>query len=148
MGRPDISGTWRFNPARSALQIKAPDASRFVIEHREPLLRLSRTHTAGGKSDTFTLDLTTDGKEVIFSHAGMRVRARAFWEGEILVFDSVLMRGEEEASNVVRYSVSEDGRSLTAEERLRSRETSYDNVWVLERDETSEGAPRGGGREG
>lgn len=141
MPGPDFSGTWNFNPARSALQIKAPDATRFVIEHSEPLLRLSRTHTAGGKSDTFTLDLTTDGREVAFDHAGMRVLARAYWEGNTLVFDSRLLRGKEEASNVVRYSLSEDGKTFTAEERLRSREMNYDNVWVLERAETPEGAP-------
>ena len=33
----------------------------------------------------------------------------------------------------MRYRLSEDGRTLRAEERFRSRDLSYDNLWVLER---------------
>jgi hypothetical protein len=54
VAKPNFSGTWRFNPAKSALQISPPDATVFVIEHREPALRVARTHITGGKSDTFT----------------------------------------------------------------------------------------------
>lgn len=49
--RPDFTGTWRFNPARSVLQIAAPDATIFVVDHREPTLRISQTHIVGDKQD-------------------------------------------------------------------------------------------------
>lgn len=61
MPKPNFTGTWKFNPANSVLQIPAPDATVFVIDHREPVLRISRTHIVGEKQDTFSLDLTTDG---------------------------------------------------------------------------------------
>lgn len=131
--KPDFSGTWKFDPARSVLQIPPPDSTVFVIEHREPLLRITRTHVIGGKSDTFTLDLTTDGREVALDRGDLRLRARAYWDGETLVFDSVVARGGEEGSNVVRYTLAEDGQSFRAEERFRSRAVNYDNVWILKR---------------
>lgn len=51
----------------------------FVLDHRAPTLRIARTHTAGGKSDTFALDLTTDGKDVALDRGNLRLRARAYW---------------------------------------------------------------------
>jgi hypothetical protein len=133
MSRPDFSGTWRFNPARSVLQIPAPDSTLFVIDHREPLFRLSRTHVIGGKSDSFALDLTTDGQEVTLERGDLLLRARAYWDGDTLVFDSRLVRGGESATNVVRYRLGEAGDSFVAEESFRGEHLSYDNTWVLER---------------
>lgn len=133
MPKPDFSGTWIFNPGKSALQIAAPDSTVFVIDHREPLFRLSRTHTAGDNSDTFSLDLTTDGKEVTLDHGPMRLRARAYWEEDTLVFDAKVNRGGMECTNVVRYSLAADLGSFVAEERFRSSALSYDNTWVLEK---------------
>jgi hypothetical protein len=132
--KPDFSGTWRFNRSKSRLQIPPPDSTIFVVEHLEPAFRLSRTHMSGDKSDTFTLDLTTDGKEVEFLQDDLQIRARGYWEGETLVFDSSLLRGDEHATNVVRYTLSVTKDSLVAEERFRSKNLNYDNVWVMERE--------------
>jgi hypothetical protein len=131
--KPDFSGTWQFNPARSVLQIPPPDSTVFVIDHREPLFRITRTHVVGDKSDTFTLDLTTDGKEVALDREGLHLRARAYWDGATLVFDSKLTRGGVEGTNIVRYALAKDALSFTAEERFRSAARSYDNLWVLDR---------------
>lgn len=131
--KPDFSGTWRFNPEKSALQIPAPDATIFVIDHREPMLRITRTHTVGGKSDTFTLDLTTDGKETALDRGDLQLRARVYWDGDVLVFDSQVTRGGQEGTNVVRYTLAPDLGSFVAEERFRSKELNYDNKWVMER---------------
>lgn len=133
MPKPDFSGTWSFDPGKSKLEISPPESSVFVVEHREPHLRLSRTHVFGGKSDTFTLELTTDGREAVIERGGLRLRARAYWDGDTLVFDSRVARGGEEATNLVRYDLAADRKSFVAEERFRSAKLSYDNTWVLER---------------
>ena len=133
MPKPDFSGTWKFNPARSRLQIPVPDTTIFVMEHREPALRITRTHIAGERRDTFSLDLTTDGRETAVDRGDLRIHARVTWEGDTLVFDTRLVRAGEEASNVVRYSLSEDGKTFVAEERFRGASLSYDNLWVLDR---------------
>ena len=43
--KPDFSGTWIFDRAKSKLEIDPPTKSIFVIEHRDPKFSLSRTHT-------------------------------------------------------------------------------------------------------
>lgn len=133
MQKPNFTGTWKFNPGKSKLQIPAPDWTVFVVEHTEPGFRLSRTHVVGQKSDTFTLDLTTDGTEVDILRGDLHLRARAYWEGETLVFDSHLVRGGEDATNIVRYKLDDTLDSFVAEEQFRSKSLCYDNIWLLER---------------
>jgi hypothetical protein len=134
MAQTDFSGTWRFNSSKSTLQIAAPDATIFVIDHREPFLRLTRTHVVGQTSDTFELELTTDGKEVTVRRGDLLLRSRAYWEGETLVFDTKLLRAGEEGTNLVRYTLTPDGNSFVAEERFRSDTLNYDNTWVLDKE--------------
>ena len=133
MGRPDFSGRWEFSPSKSSLQIPAPDSTTFVIEHNEPRFHLTRTHVFGGNSDTFSLELTTDGKPVEVNHAGLSIRASLRWEGVTLVFDSTLDRNGERATNTVRYRLSEDDQVFLADERFRSEGLNYDNRWVFDR---------------
>ncbi len=130
---PDLTGTWKFIPEKSSLQIPQPESTLFVIEHREPQLRLTRTHVFGGKPDTFAIDLTTDGRQVEFEHGGVHARARAYWDDRTLVFDSHVSRAGEEGTNIVRYDLSDDGGTLTARERFRGTAMKYDNIWVMEK---------------
>ena len=132
MNKPDFSGTWKFNPNRSRLQIEPPESTVFVLDHREPLFRISRTHVFRGKRDTFELQLSTDGKEVTGEHGTMRFRSRAYWEGDVLIFESNIETAGGQGTNTVRYRL--DGDSLVAEEHLRSTTINYDNVWVLEKE--------------
>lgn len=132
-----FTGTWTFNRERSRLQIAAPDATVFVVDHRGPLLRISRTHFSGETRDTFSLDLTTDGPEVVVDRSNVRLRCRAPWEGDILVFETSVMRESHRGTNVVRYALSSDRNVLQAEERFRSDSLNYDNVWMLDRVETA-----------
>ena len=130
---PDFSGIWEFDPKRSSLQIESPESSIFVIEHREPHWRLERTHVFGGSEDTFTMELTTDGKPVVLNHCGWEFHARLYWDGETLVLDSKFTRDGELVTNVVRYTLADNGRTFIAEERLRGEQHSHDNRWVFEK---------------
>jgi len=132
MKRPNFTGTWKFNPSKSVLQIHAPDSTVLAIDHREPIFRLSRTHTVGKTSDTFALDLTTDGTEVTVERDNMMLRARARWAGDTLVFHTTLIQGGVDASNIVKYKLTGID-SLVADECFRSKTLSYDNIWMLDR---------------
>jgi len=134
MTKPDFTGTWKFNPGKSVLQIPAPDSTILVLEHCEPVFRVRRTHVLGQTSDVFTLDLTTDGRAITVDKADAHIRARAYWDNDTLVFDTSLVRQGEEATNVVRYSLIGSHDGLTAEERFRGSHQSYDNVWVMDRE--------------
>ena len=67
------------------------------------------------------------------THAGFEIHASLRWEGETLLFDSTLEREGEQATNIVRYQLSDDGQMFIAEERFRGREHSYENTWVFDK---------------
>ncbi len=136
MSKPNFTGTWRFDPRKSALQIPTPDSTLFIIEHREPVFHFSRTHVFQGKADTIDLQLTTDGKEITGQHGDIEFRSRAFWDEETLVFETNLQQGEDDGVNIVRYKLGNAGNLLMAEESLRSRRLNYENKWVLTRSKT------------
>lgn len=131
--KPNFTGTWKVNLQKSKLQIPPPESTVFLVEHDEPRLKITRTHVFSGKSDTFTILLTTDGHETVLKDAQRTIYSRAYWEGNVLVFDSRIVTEAGEATNVVRYRMAKDGQSFTARERLRSPKLNYDNVWVMER---------------
>ena len=132
--KPDFTGTWKFNPQKSKLQIAAPDSTVFVVEHREPHFRLSRTHTFAGKSDTWGIELTTDGKEFTREEPQRTLRGRLVWEGDALVFTvHIWQRDGEELTDRVKYVLASDHKSFTAYESYRGRTAHADNVWVLEK---------------
>ena len=133
MAKPDFTGSWKFNPDKSSLQIPAPESTTFVIDHREPRFHLERTHVFGGNSDTFCIDLITNGEAVVRAHAGFEINASLYWKAETLVFDSKLEREGEQATNIVRYSLSDDGQSFIAIEQFCGKEYSYENTWVFDR---------------
>jgi len=133
MKKLNFTGIWKYNSTKSSLQIQPPDESVFVIDHRDPVFKMSRTHVVGGKRDTLELDLTTDGKEISVERGDLRFRSRTFWDGEILVFETNLVQGGKEGLNIVRYTLTESGDSLSAVERFRSKDLNYDNTWVLDK---------------
>jgi hypothetical protein len=129
--KPDFSGVWNLNLKESKLQIPPPDSGVFRIEHREPTFRLSRTFVRGGQEDVSTLDLTTDGKEVVQEEGAETFRGRLSWKGDDLFLDSTLTIGNRSGLNQVTYHLSGDGKVLTATEAFRGPRLKYDNVWVF-----------------
>ena len=132
--RPDFSGRWKMNPGKSHLQTALPDSTLFRIEHREPTFKLTRTHNVKGVADTFSIALTTDGKEVVTRDGERVIHSRCAWDGPRLVFDSRIVLKDVEATNLVTYSLSADGMELTAVEHFRSPGLTYDNLWVFDRE--------------
>jgi hypothetical protein len=132
--KPNFSGVWKFDPDKSSLQIPPPTSSIFQIEHQEPSFNMVRTHIYSEKSDTWSIHLTTDGKEFVQEENGEKLVGRLYWEDDTLVFDSKIYTRTREASNIVRYELSEDGKTLTAIERFRGPAVKYDNIWVFEKD--------------
>jgi len=110
-----------------------PDSTVFIIEHREPRFHLERTHVVGETRDEFQIDLTTDGRVTHSTHGGMHIESRAFWDGDVLVFDSLVTVGGEKGTNVVRYEIADGGKSLIARERVEFQSQSHSNLWVFDR---------------
>ena len=130
---PDFSGTWVMNKFRTRLEIAMPDSSIFHVRHDDPVLTITRIHAAGGKADTITLALRTDGTAVELNGHGVVVTNRTWWDGDEIVSESHVPQSAGVATNIVRYSLSADGDTFYGEERFQSATLQYHNRWVFDR---------------
>jgi hypothetical protein len=133
--KTNFSGDWVFNPEKSKLEIKVElESATFTIDHKEPDFRFSRVFVIGGKDNALAWALTTDGKETVEEEPGQTLHSRLYWDGDVLVFDvRIVLKDGREATNVVRYSLRDGGRTFVAEEKFRGPVLKYDNLWVADR---------------
>jgi hypothetical protein len=133
--QPNLSGTWLLDLAASDLHFKkSPIASTFTIRHNDPNFHLKRTHVyRDGKRDTWSIDLITDGKhEVVRSDGPNRDVTRMYWDNDVLVLDEKSTAPDGSfGTNVVRYSLSKDEKTLTAQEHEEHPGGQLTNRWVL-----------------
>jgi hypothetical protein len=62
--RPDFSGWWKLDAAKSDIEEPNLKGALFHIEHRDPAFRIARTLVYGGETKTMNFDLRTDGRPV------------------------------------------------------------------------------------
>jgi hypothetical protein len=132
--KPNFSGSWVVNLEKSKLEIKVElESATFTIDHKEPNFRFSRVFVIGGKDNALAWALTTDGKEAVTVDDGRTDHSRLYWDGDVLAFEvRMVLKDGREATNVVRYSLRDGGRTFVAEEKFRGPVLKYDNLWVAD----------------
>jgi len=134
--RPDYSGEWTLSTARSRIDQRIAatiESGRASIVQTQARLTFRRTFISGGKEDKVSWDLALDGTESETTNGPVTRRARLDWDGEVLVLRERLSAPQGEATNTVRYSLLDGGRTLEARESFRGPRLQYDNVWVFGR---------------
>jgi nuclear transport factor 2 (NTF2) superfamily protein len=131
--KPDFSGTWEFNPAKSRLEMTAPTKSTFWIEHRDGKFKLTRTHVWDGRWDTMSFEAPTDGEEHYEKSEFSESWTRLYWMGQELVLDMKLADRGERGTNVVHCRLANAGETLVAAEWYHMPGAQHHNLWVLDR---------------
>lgn len=133
--KPDFSGVWVIDPQRSQLAAWAKfDSTTITIEHREPRFHFHRVSVKAGKTDETIYELTTDGAEKVEKDGGRTSRSRLSWDGDTLVFEATMSLPDgRQATDVVRYTLKDGGKTFVAEEKFRGPVVKYDNLWVAGR---------------
>jgi hypothetical protein len=130
----NYGGTWIFDPEQSRLETPQPNAVTATIEHDDPRFHLHVLHVHGDRTRTVDLRLTTDGREVAsISPEGGETSNRMHWDGNVLVLDGCYLDGGAKTANVVRHTLSADGKQLSADERASGPRYSYHNLWDFRR---------------
>lgn len=134
--RPNFTGQWAFNRARSVVRVdglaELDDVDLRII-HSDPILRVQRRFVLRGQEHAIDVELIADGQERTTIVAGEPRRVRLTWEGASLIFVTRMAMPHGEGLNTVQYVLSDDGRELEAAERFRSETLNYDNHWVFDR---------------
>ena len=134
--KPDFSGEWVLNKAKTRLQfpdITAIDRGSMEIERQGTSFHFKRVFVIGLEKDIYSYELTADGKETTTKEGQRKIVSKSYWDGDALVYDTRIHAPEGDATNVVHYRLKEDGQILEAEEHFRGPKHKHDNVWIFER---------------
>ncbi len=135
--KPNLSGTWIFSAQKSSLKMPAPTSMTLLIAQSDPQISFSRNQVYGDQKFDWTLEALTDGqKEVVQQLPAYTANIRVYWEGSALVLDQKITATDgTKASDIVTYSLVENGSTLEAVERQTfvGGKGSTTNKWVYEK---------------
>ena len=132
--RPNFSGEWKMNAAKSNFgPMPAPESRTDKIDHKDPSLKLTSTFTTPQGERTREWSCTTDGKECENAMGQVSFKSSTKWDGGNLVVDSKGSFSNNEVQIKEKWSLSEDGKTLTIERHLSSSMGEGDQKIVLEK---------------
>jgi hypothetical protein len=128
--RPNFTGIWKLDVHRSALNSKPPESVTLYIHQSDPDFHLRRTEVQHGKSSAWSVHGRTNGEILEQKSRGGVKRTHMYWQGSQLVLEwkNHEKDGETE-QKTVRYSLSDDGRTLVANEF----DNDHESKWVFTR---------------
>jgi len=149
-GKPDFSGTWKLNVAKSEFgPVPGPSAQTDVIEQSGQTIKIGvNAETDMGKLQ-YTQTLTTDGREVTIApdapgaHPNPEVTLQsvsAAWNGSTLDVSQKLTYGSDPVTGVSHYTLSADGKVLTISSDYVSPMGEAERTFVFEKQDASASA--------
>ena len=133
-GRPNYSGTWKLNVAKSDFgPIPGPETRIDVIEHSDPALKVSTSQNGPQGKQEYTLNLTTDGKEMTNNPGGLEVKSIGGWEANNLVMNVKLKFQDNDVEAKTTWLLSGDGKTLTQNQHLTTAMGELDQKMIFEK---------------
>ena len=134
-GKPDFTGTWTLNPARSDFGGLSPPQSMVSrVEHKEPELRVSTTVTTAQGPNNNSYIYRTDGVEQTNTVRGGVSTSKARWVEQELVVDVHVRTPTGEMDFTDVWRVPADRTSLTVVRTLRGPRGEQKQKFVYDRD--------------
>jgi len=132
--KPNFSGTWKLNTAKSDFgAMPAPDSRTDKITHDDPALTDSLTQSGQMGEVNAELKYSTDGKETTNTVRGNEVKSTAKWEGDELAIAGKAQFNGADVTLTDRWSLSADGKTLTILRHVNSPMGETDQKIVLEK---------------
>ena len=132
--KPDFSGTWKLNVAKSDFgALPGPQSRTDVITHKDPSLSDSATVESAEGKQQYTANFTTDGKEVTNQISGREVKATMKWAGNNLAVVSKLVYNETDVIGNSTWELSADGKTFTISIHYASSMGETDQKLVFEK---------------
>lgn len=134
--KPDFSGTWKLNVAKSEFgPLPAPTSRTDVITHKEPSLSNSVTAEGAQGKQEYTLSYTIDGKEALNKMGPREVKSTLKWVGSDLVISSKFVFNDMDVTSESTWTLSPDGKTLTVKAHFKSAMGEADQKLVFEKQE-------------
>jgi hypothetical protein len=128
--KPNVSGTWKMNRAKSTFASGGPEGITITFEQKEQTLRevFIIVRPEGGER-TLNLTYTIDGKPGVNKFEGNEINTVASWEGASLV----IVFKRDDGSFTRKFTMSEDGKTMTIAVRQTGPRGDNDDTVFLEK---------------
>lgn len=134
--KPNFTGNWKLNATKSDFGgMPAPSKFEQKIAHNEPELKVSMLFA--GEFGEFSADsvYTTDGKECVNTSSMGQSKSTVNWEGDTLVVVTKMDMQGNEVTMTNKYTLSEDGKTLTIQGHFSSAQGEGDSKIVMDKAE-------------
>ncbi len=132
--RPNLSGTWKLNVAKSDFgPFPAPVSRIDNVEENAPVITVKTVQEDERGKHDLNLKFTTDGKEAVNSIMGREVKGTATWEGNNLVVLSKLVMDQGEVTIKSVYGLTPDGKTMNVNSHIESPMGEVDQKMVMEK---------------
>ena len=129
--KPNFSGTWRLDKAKSNYgPVSPPNRMERKIVHEDPMLKMIIVQANDEGERTLEQVYRTDGSESVNKVGNREVTSTAKWDGPVLVISSE--RGDFAQSE--RWTLSEDGQVLTLVNRIKSPKGNFEVTVVMDKE--------------
>lgn len=136
--KPDFSGTWKLNVAKSDFGVLGgPDSRTDVITHKEPSISAKVVAEGARGKQEFTINYTTDGKEALNKMGEREIKSTVKWAGSSLVINSKFVYNDADVVADANWTLSSDGKTLTITQHFSSSLGEADQKIVLEKQEAA-----------
>ena len=137
--KPNYSGEWKLNPAKSDFGQMPSMPSSFVrkIDHKDPEMKVSTSMTMQQGAITTDAKYTTDGKESVNNVRGADVKSVMGWKGNdiSLVSKRPLPDGSGEITSTESWTLSEGGKTMTVVSEMAAPQGKMTFRLVMEKQE-------------
>jgi hypothetical protein len=132
--KPNFTGDWTLNVDKSNFgPMPAPTTMTQKINHEDPNLKLSVAQTGAQGDLSYDVAYTTDGKETTNNIRDMEAKSTAKWEGDALIVETKLNAGGTDILIKGKWTLSEDGKTLTNTSHLVSPQGEIDFTSVFDK---------------
>jgi hypothetical protein len=132
--KPNFSGEWKMNPERTDYgTVPKPEKMLRKIVHEDPNLRIVATQSGPRGETSSELKLVIDGKEQVIRMGNVEVKTTARWDGPILRIDSKRPFQTGEIVMQEKWTLSDEGKTLTIATHIIVPRGEADITVVLEK---------------
>jgi hypothetical protein len=132
--KPNFSGTWKLNPAKSDLAGQPPYSAIVRIDHKEPRITSTYKVNIRGREIEETINFTTDGSETKNKTSDAEMTYKARWEGLVMIREAKgKMSNGVSLTRQDRWTLSKDGKELTMRRHSSTDNAEEEVRFVLEK---------------
>jgi len=113
-GKPDFSGDWKLNAAKSSFgPIPPPATYTRKVTQADPSITIEDTQTGTAMGDQHDIrTYTTDGKEISYQANGADVKAAMTWDGDALQINAKASIQGMELTITDKVTLGDDGKTM------------------------------------